>query len=865
MALSGPEIRDRFIQFFVDRGHKHLPSSSLVPRKDPTVLLTTAGMLQFKPYFMGLELPEHTRATTVQKCFRTTDLENVGRTARHQTFFEMLGNFSFGDYFKSEVIPWAWEFVTRELGLPIDRLWVTVFNDDDEAARIWQEQAGVGRDRIVRLGEKDNFWAAGPTGPCGPCSEIYYDFGPERGCGQPECAPGCDCDRFTEFWNLVFMEFNRDEAGHLTPLPKKNIDTGMGLERITQILQQVPSNFDTDLLKPLVEIAAERAGVEYGRGGKTDVSLRLIADHLRGATFLVGDGITPSNEGRGYVLRRIVRRAVRHGRLLGIKGPFVDALVTWVIDHFGHYPELPAQRKFIREVLGAEEQRFADTLDRGMLLFEKAIARHGGATISGEVAFELFDTYGFPVELTEELAAERGLGVDQTGFHALMEEQRGRARKAREEAGVTFAGIEVKTTAPTGFVGYQTLQAEATVLEVVVRPASGGEAAYGVVLDRTPFYAESGGQIGDQGSLSGLRVIDTQKQGEVFVHLLAEGEAPPEVGHTVIAEVDRLRRQATMRHHTGTHLLHAALKRVLGEQAAQAGSYVGPDELRFDFTFGRSLTPAELQQVEDLVNAEILAATPVEHQTMPIAEAQARGATAMFGEKYGEIVRVIGVQGFSTELCGGTHARSTGEIGLLKVTEEKGISAGVRRIRAVCGLAALDLFRQQWEVLAGLRDEFKVTTEEIPDRVGRLRDQVKERDEAIKQLKAKAASARAEDLLGQTREVAGVKVLAGRLPDLDPEGIRAAALHLRDRLGSGVVVLASDGEGKVSAVAAVTPDAVAKGVHAGKLVGALLGQVGGRGGGKPDLAQGGGGDPAKLPQAVGLVTDLVGQQVAVKA
>ncbi len=861
LPLRGAEIRERFLDFFVKRGHLLQPSSSLVPRKDPTVLLTTAGMLQFKPYFMGLEKPPQSRITTVQKCFRTTDLDNVGRTARHATFFEMLGNFSFGDYFKAEVIPWAWEFLTVELGLPAEKLWVTVFTTDDEAEAIWREKVGVPAERIRRLGEESNFWAAGPTGPCGPCSEIYYDFGPSRGCGEPTCGVDCECGRYLEVWNLVFMEFNRDDTGTLTPLPAKNIDTGMGLERISSVIQGVATNYDTDLLLPLVQLEAKLAGVAYGAAEKSDISLKLIADHLRASTFLVGDGVTPSNEGRGYVLRRIIRRAVRHGHLLGIEGPFVADLVSWVVDNYGSvYPEVGQQRALILEIITGEEERFNGTLDKGLLLFEKAVARHDGRTIPGEVAFELYDTYGFPFELTLELAQERGLAVDETGFHARMEEQKDRARGAREKAGVTFKGATLKTTQPTRFLGYQAVRATCRVLEVLQV-----DERHVVVLDQTPFYAESGGQIGDHGILAGRRVIDTQKQGELTLHYLERGEEPPAVGETVEAAVDEQRRLAIVRHHTGTHLLHAALRQVLGSQASQAGSYVGPDELRFDFNFPRALAPQELQKVEDLVNAEIFKAREVSHQEMPIAEAQKKGAMAMFGEKYGDVVRVIDVPGFSTELCGGTHAHSTGEIGVLKITEEKGISAGVRRIRAVCGGAALELFRKQWDVLAGLRDEFKVTTEEIPERVAKMRDQIKERDEVIKQLKGKAAAGQAESLLSQAREIAGTKVLAAQLPDADADGLRSAATHLRDKLGSGIVVLGSVSDGKVSAVAAASSDVVQRGGHAGKLIGSLLGAIGGRGGGKPDLAQGGGGDPAKLRESLDRVENVVAAQLAVKA
>jgi len=861
VTLSGHEIRNQFIQFFKEKGHTHLPSSSLVPKKDPTVLLTTAGMLQFKPIFMGIEKPETTRAVTVQKCFRTSDLDNVGRTARHHTFFEMLGNFSFGDYFKAEVIPWAWEFLTGVLALPKDKLWVSVFTTDEEAAVIWREKVGISPDRIVYLGEDSNFWAAGPTGPCGPCSEIYIDLGVERGCGSETCAVGCDCDRFLEIWNLVFMEFNRDEEGRLTPLPAKNIDTGMGLERIASIIQGVPSNYETDLLRPLLEAAASLAGITYGGGGENDVSLKLIADHVRGTIFLIGDGVVPSNEGRGYVLRRIMRRAIRHGKKIGIQRPFLAELGKQVIEQYADYPELPAQRQFIFQVLAEEERRFSQTIDRGQQLLNQAIATFSPATadrvLPGETAFELYDTYGFPFELTTELCGEQGVRVDETGFHASMEAQRDRARSAREASGVSFAATELANKGATSFTGYEQTESEATVLEVFQEPSG----RVGVLLDATPFYAESGGQLGDVGLLGDARVVDTQKQGDAIIHLLADGETAPQVGAKLHAAVDLAQRLNTMRHHTATHLLHAALKEVLGPNVNQAGSLVGPVELRLDFTFPRPLTPEEVTRVEDLVNAQILANQTVTHLQMSMAEAQASGAMALFGEKYGETVRVIDVPGFSKELCGGTHVRATGTIGLFKVLREEGIAAGIRRITAVSGLAALNLLRKQAEVLAETSQLLKTAPEELPERIERLQAKVKAEEAEVAMLRARLAVNATESLLGKAQTVAGKQLIAELAPGLSAGDLKSAVENLRDKLRSGVVVLGSIEDGKVSVLAAASDDAVKDGANAGKLIQAVMASIGGKGGGKPQMAQGGGGDAAKLPEAIAKVSLTLAQQL----
>ncbi|MGE5706688.1 MAG: alanine--tRNA ligase, partial [Bacteroidota bacterium] len=845
---------ERFLQFFIQRGHTHLPSSSLVPKNDPTVLLTTAGMLQFKPIFMGLEKRRVPRATTVQKCCRTTDLDSVGRTARHHTFFEMLGNFSFGDYFKSEVIPWAWEFLTVEMKLPVDRLYVTVFTDDDEAADIWKNKVGVPSDHIVRLGEDTNFWAAGPTGPCGPCSEILYDLGPEFGC-PGGCGPECDCGRYLEIWNLVFMQFNRDEAGTLTPLPAKNIDTGMGLERLASVLQGVPNNFETDLIFPIVEWVANRAKVSYGDSPEKDLSLKIVADHTRALIFLIADGVTPSNEGRGYVLRRIIRRAIRHGKLLGIQGAFLKDLVDPIVEMYSHYPELPQERNFIFQTIAEEEKRFGQTIDRGVLLLSNAIATLGpDQVLSGETAFELYDTYGFPLELTIELASEKGIKVDLTGFEAQMSAQRERARQAREQAGVTFAEGTISAPA-TQFTGYENLTEEATVQEVFVdkqeRPV--------VVLNRSPFYAESGGQLGDRGTIAGEPVVDTQKRGDVFVHILAPGAAVPEKGSQILAMVDPEWRDATRRHHTATHLLQAALQKVLGDKIKQAGSQVGPDELRFDFTFPRGLTEEELVQVEDLVNQAILSDLEVCTVEMALEEAQKTGAMALFGEKYGDKVRVVSAGEFSRELCGGTHVATTGRIGSFKINREEGIAAGVRRITAFAGMRALSDYRERFNLVSELTATFKASPAEIPGRIERLQGTIKEQETEIKQLKQQLAVGKSEALLAQKSEVKGHPFVAA-IADLDADGLKAAADALRDRL-HGIVVLGSRSDGKVSVVATVPDELVKEGGHAGKLVQQIMGVLGGRGGGKPQMAQGGGGNPEALDQAIAQVKEILASQL----
>ncbi|MDB5095842.1 MAG: alanyl-tRNA synthetase [Cyanobacteria bacterium RYN_339] len=852
------EIRKAFIDFFEAKGHKHLPSSSLVPKKDPTVLLTTAGMLQFKPIFMGVEKPaQGTRICTVQKCFRTTDLDNVGRTARHHTFFQMLGNFSFGDYFKADVIPWAWEFLTVNMGLPKERLWVSVFTTDDEAFKIWHEVVGVPADRIVRMGEEDNFWAAGPTGPCGPCSEIYVDMGPENGNGNPNARLGEDDDRFLEVWNLVFMEFNRDEAGVLTPLPAKNIDTGMGLERLASVLQNVKNNFETDMLRPVMDALAGLAGKPYGASEESDVSLKLMTDHLRASSFLIADGVVPSNEGRGYVLRRIIRRAYRHGRLLGIEGSFLNGLVPLVVALYGDfYTDLKDRQALVAETLLEEERRFGQTIDRGMALLEEAVARVDQHKIlDGKTAFDLYDTYGFPVELTVEVAEERGIKVDLAGFETSMTEQRERAREARASQKIAFSA-EAATDATSEFLGYDLLEERDTVADIMDL----GKGKKGIVLNRTPFYAESGGQVGDAGLLvhngNEIPVLDTQKRHGAIVHVVA-GDAALQIGDAVEAKVDTERRWDIRRHHTATHLLHAALKQVLGTHVNQAGSVVAPDKLSFDFSLARAMTPAELARVEEIVNEQVLANTPVHTDIMGFEAARDSGAMALFDEKYGDTVRVLTIGGFSKELCGGTHVRQAGDIGLVKVTSESSVAAGVRRIEAVAGLAAYRYVRELSQAMQGITERLKASPADTPERLDRLQDGLRAAEKQVAALQSALAVAQAEKLLANVQEVNGVKFLAASPVGMGGDALRAAATHLGSSLSSGVVLMAAINQGKVAVVASVSDDLVTRGFKAGEVLGKFMALIGGKGSGKANFAQGGGGDAERVPGALAGFAEVI--------
>jgi alanyl-tRNA synthetase len=871
--MNSAEIRESFLSFFESKGCRRWPSSSLVP-DDPSLLLTSAGMVQFKPVFLGVRDLGFTRATTVQKCLRTTDIDIIGTTGRHHSFFEMLGNFSFGDYFKSEACAWAYEYSVDVLGLDPDRLWYSIFEDDDQAEAIWRDEVGVPADRIVRMGAKDNFWAAGPTGPCGPCSELYYDQGEEVGCGKPDCAPGCDCDRFLEYWNLVFMQYDRADDGTLTPLPKQNIDTGLGLERVAGILQGVKSNFETDVLAAIMAEAQAITGHTYGtEDEKTDTSLRILADHSRAVTFMIADGILPSNEGRGYVLRRILRRAVRRGRLLGVEGAFMGRLIDVVVDLMGAaYPEIVEHHAFINRIVLAEEHRFGATLRQGLTLLEAEIDRTKGAVhgnaFDGGVAFTLHDTYGFPIELTAEIVAEAGLVVDMTAFEADMAAQRDRARAAvKDESwniGSSFDDI-ARARGPVEFVGYEVDECETTVRAILVDGAAvdrieAGQAAE-VVLDSTPFYGEQGGQVGDTGEISerdaSFRVADARLPlSGLVAHrgLLEAGTL--EVGEKVHASVDHLRRERIRRNHTATHLLHWALRLVLGEHVKQSGSFVSPERLRFDFTHFEAVTPKQIDKIERLVNAKIMEDHPVRAYETSLASARESGVTALFGEKYGEIVRVLEVGNFSRELCGGTHVARTTEIGLLKVTSEGSVGSSLRRIEAVTSFDAYDAVRAQEGLLQAAADSLKSRPAEVAERVAATVKHVRELEKALAAAKKRAQEGGTTSLPVLTA-AGGYTVAVGALEDVSGiDDMRSWADTLRK--SSAAVVLAAVVDGSALMLAAGSVEAVSKGFDAGAVIRAMAPLVGGHGGGKPAMAQGGGDDASGVAAALAAARDLLG-------
>jgi alanyl-tRNA synthetase len=861
--LSGNEIRNIFLNFFAQRDHQILPSASLVP-EDPTVLLTIAGMLPFKPIFLGQRTPEFKRATTSQKCIRTNDIENVGRTKRHHTFFEMLGNFSFGDYFKEQAIAWGWEISTEVFGLFPKNLVVSVFEDDDEAFGIWRDQIGVPVARIKRMGADDNFWVSGPTGPCGPCSEIYYDFHPERGDENIDLE---DDTRFIEFYNLVFMQYNRDAAGNLTPLQNKNIDTGMGLERMAQILQKVPNNYETDLILPIIETAAQIAAIDYHKSDeKTKTSLKVIGDHIRSVVHMIADEIRASNVGRGYVLRRLIRRVVRHGRLIGISGEFTTQVAeTAIALSESAYPNVRQREAAIKAELQREESNFLKTLDRGEKLLEEIIQevkQRGETQITGESAFTLYDTYGFPLELTQEVAEENNLTVDETGFDAEMQKQVERAKAAHETIDLTVQGSLDKLAEHiqvTEFLGYTQPATTAKVEAILVEGVSQEEAEAGtqvqIILDKTAFYAESGGQIGDRGYITGdgivVRVEDVKKESDFFVHFGRIERGTLRVGDHVTAQIDPACRRRAQANHTATHLLQAALKKIVDEGISQAGSLVSFDRLRFDFNCPRALTVEEVQQIEEQVNTWIAEAHAAKIEVLPIAEAKARGAVAMFGEKYGDEVRVIDFPSVSMELCGGTHVSNTAEIGVFKIISEAGVASGVRRIEAVSGPAILDYLNVRDKVVKDLSDRFKVKPEELPDRITTLQSELRTAEKQLESLKGQLAIAKSDSLL-QTAEIIGdSQVIVAQLADVDAESLKTAAERLLQKIGNGAVVLGSvPEEGKVSIVAAFSPEVNQKGLQAGKFVGAIAKICGGGGGGRPNLAQAGGRDASKLPEAL---------------
>ncbi|MEA5620398.1 alanine--tRNA ligase [Cronbergia sp. UHCC 0137] len=861
--LSGNEIRQLFLDFYTQRGHQPLPSASLVP-EDPTVLLTIAGMLPFKPIFLGQRTPEFKRATTSQKCIRTNDIENVGRTQRHHTFFEMLGNFSFGDYFKPQAIAWGWELSTQVFGFSPQNLVVSVFEEDDEALEIWRDQIGVTPARIKRMGADDNFWVSGITGPCGPCSEIYYDFHPERGEDNIDLE---DDTRFIEFYNLVFMQYNRDAAGNLTPLQNKNIDTGMGLERMAQILQKKPNNYETDLIFPIIETAAKIAGIDYYQSDeKTKISLKVIGDHVRSVVHMIADEIRASNVGRGYVLRRLIRRVVRHGRLIGISGEFINQVAETAISlSESVYPNLRQREASIKAELQREETNFLKTLDRGEKLLEEIIQtvkQQKQTSISGESAFTLYDTFGFPLELTQEIAEEYNLTVDVDGFNAEMQKQVERAKAAHETIDLTVQGSLDKLAEhihSTQFIGYKQLAATAKIEVLLVSGVSQEAAEAGtdvqIVLDKTPFYAESGGQVGDKGYISGdgilVRIEDVKKESDFFVHFGKIERGTIRIGDNITAQIDHACRRRAQANHTATHLLQAALKKVVDEGISQAGSLVSFDRLRFDFNCPRALTTAEVEQVEEIVNNWISEAHSATIEVLPIAEAKAKGAVAMFGEKYGDEVRVIDFPGVSMELCGGTHVNNTAEIGVFKIIAEAGVASGVRRIEAVSGLAVLDYLNVRDTVVKDLCDRFKVKPEEVPDRITTLQTEIRNSEKEIQTLKSQLAIVKSDSLL-QTAETLGeYKIIVAQMEEIDAESLKTAAERLLQKIGNGAVVLGSVPEpGKVSIVAAFSPEVNKKGVQAGKFVGTIAKICGGGGGGRPNLAQAGGRDASKLPEAL---------------
>lgn len=860
--LSSAEIRSAFLTYFEKRGHQIVPSSSLVPGNDPTLLFTNAGMVQFKDVFLGQETRPYTTATSSQRCVRAggkhNDLENVGYTARHHTFFEMLGNFSFGDYFKRDAIKYAWEFLVKELGIPAEKLWVTVYDEDPEAADIWLNEIGVDAARLSRIGAKDNFWSMGDTGPCGPCSEIFYDHG-DSVAGGPPGTPEEDGDRYVEIWNLVFMQYNRDEKGELTPLPKPSVDTGMGLERVAAVLQGVHNNYDIELFQALIKHVAKLTGTS----DLTHTSLRVLADHIRSCAFLIVDGVQPSNEGRGYVLRRIIRRAIRHGYKLEMKDVFFHQLVKPLADQMGDaYPELVAKVEMVSNILLKEEQRFAETLEQGMKLLQEGAQSLKDHVITGEIAFKLYDTYGFPIDLTADYARENNLTVDLDGFEKAMDAQRERARSSSSFATAQSALPTVDFS--TEFTGYESLQSEANIQAIykdgeemsVIRE---GDKAY-LVLDKTPFYAESGGQVGDQGVISTptavFNVSDVQKEGEAYFHIgrVASGEFQQQ--QNVTATVDEGQRQATALNHSATHLLHAALRDVLGDHVTQKGSLVSAERLRFDFSHFEPISSEQLQDIERLVNAQIRLNVDVETQITDPETAVANGAMALFGEKYGDKVRVLKMGAFSTELCGGTHANRVGDIGLIKILSETGIASGVRRIEAVAGEGALNWVEQSEHLLQKISKLVKGNRDSAVDKVAQIQDKNKTLEKELEQLKAQLAKAASGDLLSQAVQIDGLNVLAANIEGSDGKALRDLVDQLKDKLGEAAIVLSTVNNGKVILIAGVSKSQTNR-IKAGELVNSVAVQVGGKGGGRPDMAQAGGDNPAALVDALKSVPNWV--------
>lgn len=871
------EIRERYLRFFESKGHLRHASFPLVPQNDPSILLINAGMTPLKPYFTGQEEPPRKRMTTCQKCIRTPDIENVGKTARHGTFFEMLGNFSFGDYFKKEAIPWAWEFFTEDLKIPADKLYVSIYEEDDEAFEIWNKDVGLEPGKIFRMGKKDNFWEHG-TGPCGPCSEIYFDRGEDKGCGNPDCTVGCECDRFIEVWNLVFTQFNRQEDGTYTKLEKKNIDTGMGLERLACVMQGVNSLFEVDTVRNILNHVCSTAGVEYGKEYKTDVSIRVITDHIRSTTMMISDGVVPSNEGRGYVLRRLLRRAARHGRLLGINRLFLHEVAEIVINESKEaYPELADNAKNIKLIIKNEEENFSRTVDNGLIIlngYMEELKSEGKKIVSGKQVFNLHSTYGFPFDLTKEIASENGFEVDEEGFKQEMLEERERARAALKNKGASaWAGniySSLDKSQKTTFTGYEEFTSTAKVLytfknDEMVDSVQEGDSVV-IILDRTPFYAESGGQVGDTGYISNesgsVEVVDCKKTPDgKFLHLGIVVNGALAAGNEVTASVDKKRRLSIARNHTTTHLIHKALKSVVGDHVNQAGSLVEPDRLRFDFSHFSAIAQEDLKKIEKEVNEKILESLDIDIKEMSIDDARKMGATALFGEKYGDVVRVVKIGEYSTELCGGTHIHSTAQAGFVKILGESGVAAGVRRLEALTGEAAIGYYAEKEKMLNDVAAALKTNPQESLKKVETLSSELKNAEKEIEQLRSKMVGSLLEEVLSKAVEIKGIKVATARFDQLDMDGLRNTGDTLKNKLGSGVVVLGTGYGDKVNFVVMATKDAVDKGVHAGNIIREVARIAGGGGGGRPDMAQAGGKDISKLNQALDTARSIIEAQI----
>ncbi len=867
------EIRERYLRFFESKGHLRLDSFPLIPQNDDSLLLINAGMAPLKPYFLGKEIPPRNRVTTCQKCIRTPDIERVGKTARHGTFFEMLGNFSFGDYFKHEATAWAWEFITEDLKLPKDKLWVTVYEDDDEAIDIWVNEVGVDRSRIKKMGKEDNFWEIG-TGPCGPCSEIYFDRGEEAGCGKHDCAVGCDCDRFVEFWNLVFTQFDKDEDGNYNRLAKPNIDTGMGLERIAAIMQGVQNLFEVDTVRNIMLEISKIAKVNYGENEKSDVSLRVITDHIRSTTFLVCDGVGPSNEGRGYVLRRLLRRAARHGKLLGIEGNFLYKIADTVINESKNaYPQLEAKRDYIKKVIQIEEARFSETIDSGLSILEGYIAdmeKNGEKLLSGSDAFRLYDTYGFPIDLTAEILTEKGFDVDMEAFTVCMNEQKNRSREGRnvgdEAAWSEDVYMQIGKEVSSEFVGYDNERAEGKVIAIVkdnaiVTSLSDGENGV-VILDKTAIYGESGGQKGDKGTITAdgvkLVVSDAKKLGDgKILNFVYVEEGSVSIGDSVISAYDKEIRMDTARNHSATHLLQKALQEVLGSHIEQAGSFVDDRRLRFDFTHYESISPEALALVEEKVNAAIMASYDIDIKVMPVDEAKKLGAMALFGEKYGETVRVVNMGGYSIEFCGGTHLKNTAQAGLFKILSEGGVAAGVRRIEATTGKGVLEYIAEKDNVITAVANALKSNTADVVSKAEAVTNEYKTLAKELEDVKAKIAAATASDLLTAIKHIGDIDVITAQLSGVSADELKMLTDKMKEKCECGVAVLASVDADKITFVAAATKAAVAKGVHAGNIIKEITKITDGRGGGKPDMAQGGGKLVSKVDDALAMVDEII--------